>query len=226
VITTEMPFVLSKPERKLHDKIRKELLLEIETRAISKVENPVTMTAGIVKMLRLRQLTNSMELLGESEKSTKTELLKELLPTLLEGDRKAIIFSEFAGMCDILERELGEYRPLKITGEVKNRDDILKAFHKDYKHRVLIMSSAGQFGLNITAASVVIHFDNAWSISRMTQRTGRAHRIGQDNTVLEYHLLGKGTADMYVKRTLEKKRDLSDFMLGSADLVEALKYES
>ena len=176
-------------------------------------------------MLRLRQLANSMELLGDSKKSTKVEVLKELLPTLLNETRKAIVFSEFSSMCDIIERELEEWRPLKITGEVQGRDEILKAFHEKDEHRVLVMSSAGQFCLNVQRASVVVHFDNAWSLSRMIQRTGRAHRIGQKDTVLEYHLLGKGTVDMYVKRTLERKREVADFMLGTTELLEALRYE-
>ena len=225
IITSDIPFVLGEEERKLYDQIRKELLFEIQEADINKIENPVTIQQSLTKMLRLRQLVNSMELLGENKVSTKLEVLKELLPTVLNGEKKAIIFSEFSKMCDILERELHEYKPLKITGEVSGRDEILEKFNNDEESRILVMSSAGQFGLNIQRASVVVHYDNAWSLSKMIQRLGRAHRIGQKDVVLEYHLLGKGTADMYVKKTLDKKKEMADFMLGAQEIREILSYE-
>ena len=83
IITSEVPFELSEEERQLYNKITKELLFEIEQAEISKIDNPVNIQYTVVKMMKLRMLTGSMELLGESKISTKMECLKEILNNLL-----------------------------------------------------------------------------------------------------------------------------------------------
>lgn len=82
-ITTDVPFVLSEEELKLQKKIKMEILHEIEAADISKLDKPMTIAYTIVKFGRLRQLADSLELLGENKKSTKLEVLKELLNQLL-----------------------------------------------------------------------------------------------------------------------------------------------
>ena len=222
-IISEVPFELSEEERMLYDKITKELLFEIEQADISKVENPITIQATITKMLRLRQLTGSMELLGEKNKSSKLDVLKELLPMALEGEKKAIIFTFFSKMADILERELAVYKPLKITGSVNHREDIIEEFNNNASRQILLMTSAGQYGLNIQIASVVIHYDNEWSIAKMEQREGRAHRINQKNNVLVYHLIARKTMDEYIKKVLYKKQKLANQLLGEQIGVKEIK---
>lgn len=92
------------------------------------------------------------------------------------------------------------------------------------------MTSAGQFGLNIQRASVIFHYDQEWSLAKMQQRDGRAHRIGQKDSVLVYNLLAKGTVDYYVKKVLHAKAELSNQLLGDTpismgDIREMLTYE-
>ena len=92
------------------------------------------------------------------------------------------------------------------------------------------MTSAGQFGLNIQRASVIFHYDQEWSLAKMQQREGRAHRIGQKDTVLVYNLLAKGTIDYYVQKVLHKKAELSNQLLGDTpisinDIKNILTYE-
>ena len=92
------------------------------------------------------------------------------------------------------------------------------------------MSSAGAYGLNLQAASVVINYDQAWSIAKMKQREGRAHRMGQKQSVQIINLLAKGTVDYYVKKILHAKAELSNQILGDTpismgDIREMLKYE-
>jgi len=153
-----------------------------------------------------------MELLGIKEKSTKLEVLQELL-TELKG-KKIIIFSEFAKMCEILKREIPG--SLMIIGDTPQdkRVDILKEFTEDQDKQVLILSSAGMYGLNIQIGEAIIHYDMPFSISRLIQREGRAHRIGQQGTVLVYRLLAKGTVDNHVARILHGKQDVATEMLG------------
>ena len=92
------------------------------------------------------------------------------------------------------------------------------------------MTSAGQFGLNIQRASVIFHYDQEWSLAKMQQREGRAHRIGQKDTVMIYNLLAKGTIDYYVKKVLHGKAELSNQVLGDIpmnmeDIKQILNYE-
>lgn len=82
-IYTDIPFKLNDKEDALYKKLQKELLHEIDEMDISKVNEPTTIQHTLVKMMRLRQLTDSMELLGESKESTKLEVLKELLTDIL-----------------------------------------------------------------------------------------------------------------------------------------------
>jgi len=232
-IVSDVPFEMTDEEKQLYKKLKQEILYEIEHKHLSKVENPMTIQYTLVKMLRLRQLADSMELLGQNTKSSKMEVLKEKLEEVAanNGGRKVIVFTQFAEMADILERELKEYNPLKISGKIRDEySEVVKKFNDVEAHKVLVMTSAGQFGLNIQRASVIVHFDQEWSLAKMIQREGRAHRIGQKDSVLVYNLLAKGTIDFYVRKVLHAKAELSNQILGDTpismgDIQEMLKYE-
>lgn len=211
LITEIIPFKLSDKEMKLYDQLKKELLFDIEKAQVSKVSELVTVQQTLVKMVRLRQLCDSMELLGDDTTSTKMEVLKELL--ILDGlaERKVIIFTEFSKMADIIARELNT--PLKITGSVSSeeRQTILDEFNTpESQQKYLVMTNAGAYGLNVQIASVVIHVDQPWSLGKLTQRVGRAHRMGQEKSVLEYSLVARGTLDSYMVKKIENKQVISD----------------
>jgi SNF2 family DNA or RNA helicase len=215
-MTTDVVFVLSEEEAALQTKIKKEILFEIEATDINKLETPMTLQYTIVKFGRLRQLADSLELLGENKKSSKLEVLKELLQENVENGRKVIIFSEFAEMCKILKRELIEYNPAMVIGETAadKREQELTRFKIDPVCRIAILSSAGAYGLNLTEASIIINYDLPFSLSKLEQRIGRAHRYGQKNKVQIFNLLGKGTADMGIKKIIHAKSELSTQLLG------------
>lgn len=229
-IISDVPIELLPEEKEFYTQLKKELLFDIKPELLDKVENPVLIQNTLVKMTRLRQLCDSMELLGQGSASSKLEALKTILESV--KDRKVIIFTEFSKMADILHRELGYHGldkidgVLKITGDVPNdaRQRILEIFNNIPRSNILIMSSAGKFGLNIQAASVVIHYDQPWSLASIIQREGRAHRMGQKQNVLVYNLLCRGTMDMYIRNVLRKKQQLSDRILMS-DIEEMLDYE-
>lgn len=219
-IKIDVPVHLSAKESQLYDQIKAELLFDIEKAAISKVESPVMMQNGIVKLMRLRQLCNSMELLGEHTESSKLTALKDLLATLNGG--KKIIFTEFAKMADILERELPG--SIKIIGDVKaeERDEIVKKFNTDPKCNILIGTKAISYGLNLQAADVIIHIDLPWSCAAYEQRAARSHRMGQKNTVYEYSLIAQKTVDAWVKKKLEAKQEISNRIMPVSELKEIL----
>ena len=223
-VVSEVHFILSDKERELYDKIRKELLFEIEKELMDKIENPITIQQTLVKMLRLQQITDHPQLLGsKSIGATKLEVLRELLGEL-EG-KKIILFTKFSTMAELLRKELMSAQPLLVTGDVPNdkRQAIIEDFEGRNGGALLIMTSAGMFGLNLQTASVVIHYDSEWSLAKMTQREGRAHRIGQKENVLIYHLIGKRTIDEYVRKVLHKKQQLSKDILGDGVGAEEIK---
>ncbi len=144
--------------------------------------------------------------------------------------RKIIIFSEFSEMCKILHREIPN--SLMLIGETpdKERRELICEFSEGNQKNILILSSAGQFGLNLQCADVLINYDQAWSLAKMLQREGRAHRIGQKKSVLVYNLLAKGTVDYYVKKVLHAKAELSNQVLGDTpismeQIQEMLQYD-
>lgn len=132
---------------------------------------------------------------------------------------KTIIFTEFSKMANILHRELKIYKPLLITGDVpqEKRQDIVKLFNENNNYQILIMTSAGAYGLNLQAASSVIHYDLPWSISRVTQREDRAHRIGQNKNVVIYRMIVKNSIDEYVLNILHQKQKTAELILGDRD---------
>ena len=73
----------------------------------------------------------------------------------------------------------------------------------------MISLKAGGYGLNLTAADTVIHYDPWWNPAAEAQATDRAHRIGQTRPVTVYRLLTRGTVEEKVVRLQAKKRELA-----------------
>lgn len=169
-----------------------------------------------VKMVRLKQMTDSSELVTGEPVSSKLDDLKDLLKIVLAGDRKALVFTQFKEMAVILMRELDEYKPLLIAGGVseKDRDDNRHMFNEDTEHKLLIMTSAGSRALNLQRATSVIHYDLPWSIDKAIQREDRAHRSGQTENVTVYRMMVRDTIDEYNLKVLFRKGKTSRQVLG------------
>jgi len=171
---------------------------------------------ALVKMIRLKQATCSLELINGQETSSKVDALKELLSHILVDGQKTIIFTQFREMAVLLMRILAEYKPLLIAGGVsqEERDANRHAFNTDDVHQILIMTSAGAMGLNLQRASSVIHYDLPWSISALEQREDRAHRHGQKKSVTIYRMIVENSIDEYILKILHKKKKIADDVLG------------
>lgn len=213
----------SNEELVMYDAVKKELLAELKELKMTERKGLSNM---ITKMLRLKQATGSLELISESTKSSKLETLKELLEVLCAGDGKVVVFTFFKEMALILMRELEEYRPLLIAGGVSqeertaNRD----AFNSNNTNKVMIMTEAGAFGLNLQEKAMsVVHYDLPWSISKTEQREDRIHRIGQKGQVTVYRLLVKNTIDEYILKVLYEKQKTADLVLGDKDKLRKKK---
>ena len=138
---------------------------------------------------------------------------------------KALIFTEFKCMAEILFRELSEYKPLLYTGDTskEERNEIVKKFNENEENLIMILTSAGNYGLNLQRAKYVIHYDNPWSIAKVEQREGRVDRIGQQNNITIFNLLISKTIDEYVLKILHKKQKLSRELLGDKETIRKIK---
>lgn len=229
----DIPFDLSEKERTLYDRLKKELLFEVEQYLIEKIERPMVIQMTLTKMLILTELTCSLELLGGDKTSSKLDILKERLEDILSNEEKVIIFSRFEKMTTILARELAQYNPLLITGKVtgEDRDEAVQKFQKDDTCKILISTDAGGEGLNLDAGSIIFHYDLPWSFGKYVQRNGRIKRLTQKKPMMVYNLVARKSMDGYMAKVLNAKAKMSDQLLGDTpismeQIQEMLKYES
>ncbi len=217
---------LTYTERKIYNAVKNEITEELKKYEINDRINDKYLSNILVKMVRLKQVVDSAELISDTSFSSKIEALKELLNDILYNDSKVIIFTQFAKMSEILQRELIKYKPLLYNGKTsnENRHIIVKQFNNNNINKALIMTDAGSYGLNLQKANYVIHFDLPWSLSKLEQREGRAHRIGQKNALTVYKLIVQNSIDEYIIKVLEKKRKLSNEILGDKERLRKIKF--
>lgn len=202
-------------EKKIYNAVKNEIMSELKEYEINKVLNDKFLSMILVKMIRLKQVTGSLELVSDHVFSSKINTLKELLKDILHSNAKVLIFTQFSTMADILIRELEEYKPLLMSGKVDNKtrkENEIK-FQTNEENRIMVMTSVGSYGLNLQRASYVVHYDFPWSLEKMEQREGRAHRINQKLNVTVFKLIVQNSIDEYVLKVLHRKQKMSDDML-------------
>ncbi|MBN2232336.1 MAG: DEAD/DEAH box helicase [Deltaproteobacteria bacterium] len=148
--------------------------------------------------------------------SAKLEALLEMVAQLVEEGRRILLFSQFTSMLQLIEAEL---KPrgiewVKLTGQTRKRQEVIDAFQDGKVPLFLISLKAGGFGLNLTAADTVIHYDPWWNPAVESQATDRAHRIGQEKPVFVYKLIAANTVEERIVQLQEKKRLLADGVYG------------
>ena len=98
------------------------------------------------------------------------------------------------------------------------RDAMVEDFQAGGGPPLLLVSlRAGGTGLNLTAASQVIHYDRWWNPAVEDQATDRAWRIGQDRTVLVHKLVCEGTVEERIATLIDQKRAVADAVVGSGE---------
>jgi superfamily II DNA or RNA helicase len=181
-------------------------------------------------LMRLKQICNhSSQWLGDNswaeEDSGKFARLREITEEIAARQEKALIFTQFRETTAPLASFLGSVfgRPgLVLHGEteVKKRKDLVRQFQEDDVPFFVLSLKAGGAGLNLTAASHVIHFDRWWNPAVENQATDRAFRIGQSKNVLVHKFVCRGTVEDKIDQMIEAKQQLAgDFLSGGAELV-------
>jgi SNF2 family DNA or RNA helicase len=152
--------------------------------------------------------------------SGKWNLFKELLNEALDSEQKVVVFSQYLSMLDIMERYLSE-RGIgfaSVRGSTRDRREQLKRFNTDPKCTVFLGSlQAVGVGVDLTAASVVIHYDRWWNPAKENQATDRVHRIGQTRGVQVFKLVTMGTVEERIDALIAQKGKLAEDILGQDD---------
>jgi len=182
-------------------------------------------------LMRLKQICNHpSQWLGDNswagEDSGKFARLREITEEIASRQEKALIFTQFKETTAPLASFLGSVfgRPgLVLHGEteVKKRKDLVRRFQEDDDVPFFVLSvKAGGAGLNLTAASHVVHFDRWWNPAVENQATDRAFRIGQTKNVLVHKFVCRGTVEDKIDQMIEAKQQLAgDFLSGGVDVV-------
>jgi non-specific serine/threonine protein kinase len=182
----------------------------------------------LATMMKLKQVCNhpahfladGSSLSGRSGKLTRlVELLGE---AMAEGDR-SLVFTQFTEMGGMLERHLRhrlQCDVLWLHGGVskKARDSMVERFQSSDGPPVFLLSlKAGGMGLNLTAATQVMHFDRWWNPAVEDQATDRAYRIGQKHNVQVRKLVCGGTVEERIDAMIEAKRALAERIVGTGE---------
>jgi hypothetical protein len=146
--------------------------------------------------------------------SSKLDYLEELFDGLAaEPDRKALLFSEWTTMLDLIEPLLARRKLdfVRLDGSVpqKKRQQLVSRFQSDPRCRLFVTTNAGSTGLNLQAANTVINVDLPWNPAVLEQRIARAHRMGQQQPVQVYVLVTEQTIEESLLATLSAKHDLA-----------------
>ena len=179
-------------------------------------------------LTKLRQLCLSPELMVKNYqgKNSKLDILMNIINDC--NNEKILVFSQFTKVLEVISKRLDEcnipYSYLDGKTNAKDRIKLVEEFNKNNDKVFLISLKAGGTGLNLTSASIVVHFDPWWNPSVENQASDRAHRIGQKNVVNVIKLIAKDTVEERVINLQESKKELiGDIINGNLDNSTTLK---
>ena len=161
----------------------------------------------------------------------KLERLFELVETIFENGESALVFTQYAKvgawLRDELEKRFGRRFPFLHGGlSASEREAQIRNFQTFKRSNLFILSlKAGGFGLNLTKATHVIHFDRWWNPAVENQATDRAHRIGQAKTVFVHLFISAGTLEEHVDEILLRKARVADSVITEQEWLEAAKLD-
>jgi non-specific serine/threonine protein kinase len=178
----------------------------------------------LATLMQLKQICNHpAQYLGsgrfDPDESGKFERLKLLCEPIFERQEKALVFTQFQSLtqplADYLATVFGREGLVLHGGTpVKKRSELVKTFQDDAGPPFFVISlKAGGSGLNLTAASHVVHFDRWWNPAVENQATDRAFRIGQKRNVLVHKFVCRGTVEERIDAMLQEKQSLADQLL-------------
>jgi len=213
---------LSSDERSLYESVR-----ALARADVAKLLEKNGMIQVLEVLLRMRQAACHPGLLpGKSAAtSAKLELLLDTLDEVLAEGHKALVFSQWTSMLDLVEPALRARRIAwaRLDGSTVDRAGVVSRFSAPEGPPVFLLSlKAGGTGLNLTAADYVFHLDPWWNPAVEDQATDRAHRIGQDRPVVSCRLIAEDTVEERILALQEQKRGLARAALDEEALARGI----
>jgi len=217
-------YTLTKEQATLYQATVNDMMRQIERSEGMKRRGLVLST-----LLRLKQICNHPVLFlqdGSSIDNRSGKLIRfmEMIEELLIAGDSALIFTQFVTMGTLLQKHLTSTfgrEVLFLHGGIsrKKRDEMIKRFQDEKENASLFILSlkAGGFGLNLTKANHIFHFDRWWNPAVENQATDRAFRIGQKKNVQVHKFVCLGTLEERINEMLEYKKGLADSILGSGE---------
>lgn len=225
-----LPVPFGRAQRDLYETVRSAMDEKVR-QAVKKQGLARSQIAILDALLKLRQVCCDPRLLPAARQgaisgsvikaagSAKLDALMDLLAECRDNNRRALVFSQFTSMLDIVEAKLiaAGISQVRLDGSTQDRTTPVQRFQAGEADVFLISLKAGGSGLNLTAADTVIHYDPWWNPAVEAQATGRAHRIGQDKPVFVYRLVCEGSIEEKIIKLQERKAGLASGLLdGSA----------
>jgi superfamily II DNA or RNA helicase len=181
-------------------------------------------------LTKLKQVCDHPALVEGSEGGTagsaKTEIFDEILDEALDGGLQVVVFSQYVKMIELMSSHLDRRKTkhLVLTGESRDRGRIVRRFNSEQHERVLLASLlAGGVGIDLTGASVVLHYDRWWNPAKENQATDRVHRIGQKRFVQVFKLITRNTIEERIDELIRSKVDLIERVVApTKDLISNL----
>ena len=153
----------------------------------------------------------------------KVERLVELLESIFDAGESVLVFTQYVKVGErikaLIEKKFSRRVPFLHGGLTPSaRDAQIAAFNSAESPTAFVLSlKAGGFGLNLTKATHVIHYDRWWNPAVENQATDRAHRIGQSRTVFVHLFISHGTLEDRIDRILEEKRTIAGELVVSGE---------
>lgn len=197
---------------KEHKKVYNTFLNMLKRQIVETNSDNVTLFSYLTK---LRMLSISPELVVKNYKGKNSKL--EMLIKIIKSskDRKILVFSQFTQVLELiatrLEKENIGFNYLDGKTNARKRLELVDNFNINKSKKVFLISlKAGGTGLNLTSASMVVHFDPWFNPAVEDQASDRAHRIGQKDIVDVVKLISKDTVEEKVEAIKEYKKELAD----------------
>ncbi|MFN7142838.1 MAG: DEAD/DEAH box helicase [Myxococcota bacterium] len=213
---------LSDDERAIYESVR-----ALARADVAKLLSQNGMIQVLEVLLRMRQAACHTGLLPgkTAPSSAKLDLLLETLDEVLAEGHKALVFSQWTSMLDLVEPALRERGVgfTRLDGSTVDRAGVVAKFSAEDGPPVFLLSlKAGGTGLNLTAADYVFHLDPWWNPAVEDQATDRAHRIGQERPVVSCRLIAEDTVEERILALQEQKRGLARAALDEEALARGI----
>ena len=227
-IVTDQYCTLTKEQASLYQSQLNEVMKRLKEQEEEGMDLIKRQAMVLELITKLKQICDDPALFMHEEnsdptKSGKAQYLFELIDSIFNAGRKVLIFTQYRTMGEILQKWLFDHygeMPDFIHGglSAKQRQDLVDRFQEDRSNRFMVLSlKAAGTGLNLTAASAVIHYDLWWNPAVENQATDRVYRIGQKHKVDVYRFICQGTFEERIDTMITAKLELAELTVASGE---------